>query len=79
MSAAFQKIERGLKDAIALTRADLERADNGPVSFDPVEELSRTQLARLVAEKDREIARLQDLVCKFQRGGMSALYEEHGA
>lgn len=61
------------------TRADLERLDNGPVSFDPDEELSRTQLARKVLALEADVERLQDLVGKFQRGGTSALYEEHGA
>ena len=66
-------------EEVAQTRADLERADNAPVSFDADEELSRTQLARKVMALEADVERLQDLVCKFQNGGTSALYEEHGA
>lgn len=35
------------------------------------QEMSRQELAA-------EIARLQDLVAKFQRGGKSDLYQRHG-
>ena len=53
-----------------MNRADFERADNGPVSFD--EDRSR-------AELEADNARLRDLVAKFQRGEPSDKFEKHGA
>ena len=50
------------------SRADLERADAGPVSFDPNEEYSRKELADMVAERDAEIAHLRALLEEANAG-----------
>ena len=50
------------------SRADLERADAGPVSFDPDEQYSRKQLAEMIAERDAEIAHLRALLDEVNAG-----------
>ena len=64
----FSKADLIPETAFSPSRADLERLDNGPVSFDHDEELSRAQLARKLkaTEDERDVIHREMMDLRYQ-------------